>query len=54
MAHRPASHKTPHVIPIILCEVQIGETQRRGSNLQQNSKKEECQIENVNSQDEFR
>ncbi len=39
---------------IILHGVQIGETQRCTSNLLQNSKREEHQIENANSKVEFR
>ncbi len=40
-------HRMPCVTSIILHEVQTSETQRRTSNLLQNSRKEECQIENV-------
>jgi hypothetical protein len=43
----------PQVVLIIPCEMQIGETHRRIGNLQRNFKKK-CQIENANSQDEFR
>jgi hypothetical protein len=39
---RPVGHRMPQVAPIISCEVQIGEVQRRTSNLQQNSKREDC------------
>jgi hypothetical protein len=44
----------PQVAPIILHEVQTGEAQKCTSNLQQNSRREKCRIENVNSQVEFR
>jgi hypothetical protein len=39
----------PQVAPIIPHEVQTGEEQKWTNNLQQNSRKEECQIENVDS-----
>jgi len=42
------------VEPIIPHEVQTGEAQKCTNNLQQNSKRKECQIENVNSHVEFR
>jgi len=51
---KPTSHKTLHVEPIIPHEVQTSEAQKCTNNLQQNSKRKECQIENVNSQVEFR
>jgi hypothetical protein len=44
----------PHVVPIIPNELQIGEAQRRTNNLLQNSKRDEREIENVDSQVEFK
>jgi hypothetical protein len=44
-----ASHKMPQATPIIPREVWIGEAQRGNNSLQQNFRKEEHQIENVNS-----
>jgi len=44
----------PQVEPIIPCEMQTSETQKRTNSLLQNSKREECQIENADSQVEFK
>ncbi len=44
---------TPQAAPIIPCEVQNGEAQRCTNSLQQNSRKEQHQIENVDSHVEF-
>jgi hypothetical protein len=46
---KPIGHKMPQVAPIIPHEVQTGEAQKHTNNLQQNSRREECQIENVDS-----
>ncbi len=40
--------------PTIPCEMQTSETHKRTNSLQWNSRKEDYQIENVNSQVEFR
>jgi hypothetical protein len=42
-------HRTLQATPIIPSEMQIGEAQKRTNSLQQNSKRKECQIENVDS-----
>jgi hypothetical protein len=42
---RPASRITPQVALIIPCEMQIGETKKHTSNLQQNSKKKNIRLE---------
>jgi hypothetical protein len=44
----------PHVAPIIPHELKIGEALKHTNNMQWNSKKEECYIENVDSDVEFR
>ncbi len=44
----------PKATPIIPREMQANEAQRHTNNLQQNSKREKCQIGNVDSQVEFR
>jgi hypothetical protein len=46
---KPASQRTPHATPIIPHEVQTSETQKHTNSLQQNSKREEFHIKNVNS-----
>ncbi len=51
---KPTSHITLKATLIFFCELQNGEIQRRTSNLQQSSKREKHQIENVDSQDESR
>jgi hypothetical protein len=44
----------PQVTLIIPCEVQTSDTHKCTNSLQRNSKRKECQIENVDSQDGFR
>ncbi len=51
---RHVGHKTPKATPIMPHEMQIGEAQRCTSNLMPNSKREERQIENADSQVEFK
>jgi hypothetical protein len=46
---KPTSHKMPQVAPIILHEVQTSEAQKCTNNLQQNSRRKKCRIENVDS-----
>jgi hypothetical protein len=51
---RPEGHITPQATLIILREMQTSEAHKRTNSLQQNFKREECKIENADSQVEFK